>query len=265
MPYRVDLESPPDDAFDRLVGLGALDVDVVDGGIAAIIPDTVAIESVARALDQDLHALRVTKVRGRDAESTWVVQPHGIRVRQLEIVPADRPSRAGALRMIDGPAFGTGMHPTTELCLEGLDDELSSSHPLTVLDVGTGSGILALAALHGGVPRAMAIDIDADAVRVAAANARLNGMGARLALVHGGPDALSGAWPLVLANVLAAPLTDMAPTLSQRVAHNGRLILSGIRSSLVQDVERAYRRVGMRQVRTETRDGWSALTLHASW
>ena len=151
------------------------------------------------------------------------------------------------------------------LCLEALGEELDAWRPASVLDVGTGSGVLALAALASGVPRALAVDIDANAVRVAAENARLNGMASRLALVHGGPEALAGRWPLVLANVLAAPLINMAPTLARRVAGHGRLVLSGIRSSLASDVERAYRDVGMRLVRAETRDGWSALTLYAPW
>jgi ribosomal protein L11 methyltransferase len=125
--------------------------------------------------------------------------------------------------------------------------------------------VLALAALAAGVPRVVAIDIDARAVRVAAENARLNALASRLALVQGGPEVLSGAWPLVLANVLAAPLMQLAPTLARRVGHAGRLVLSGIRATLAGDVEQAYRRVGMRVVRTDTRDGWSAVTMQASW
>src|SRR5687767_15388722 len=118
--------------------------------------------------------------------------------------------------MIDGPAFGTGLHATTELCLEALEHEVTAWRPARLLDVGTGSGILALAALRTGVPRVVAIDIDGAAIQVAAANARLNGLTSRFDLVHGGPDALSGTWPLILANVLAAPLIEMAPTLARR-------------------------------------------------
>ena len=188
-----------------------------------------------------------------------------MRVGGVEIIPADWPPHAGALRLIDGPAFGTGLHTTTALCLEALAGELSAWRPLSMLDVGTGSGVLALAALWAGVPRALAIDIDAAAVRDAAENARLNGVSSRLALVHGGPEALSGVWPLVLANVLAAPLIKMAPTLAKRVAHGGRILISGIRSSLAYDVEQAYRRVGLRLVCSQTRVGWSALTFHTSW
>jgi ribosomal protein L11 methyltransferase len=295
MPYRIDLRGAPDDALDRLVEMGALDVESIDdgGGIAAIMPDRVVPDSVAQALGLRLeHALglalggelgagltlgtgdsgsgemRVTPARGRDDGSVWVLSPRPVQAGRLRIVPADwppDPPEAGMLRMVDGPAFGTGLHPTTALCLEALDDELTAWRPQSVLDVGTGSGVLALAALCIGVPRVVALDIDAAAVRVAAENARLNGLASRLYLVHGGPEALSGSWPLVLANVLAAPLMEMSFTLARRVGRGGRLVLSGIRSSLAADVEQAYRRVGIKQVRTQARDGWTALTFHASW
>ena len=292
MPYRIDLRGAAADVFDRLVELGAIDVEDVEpvenvenvddvddhdrrgGGVAAIMPDGIGADTVAHALGIAIGDVRVTPARGRDDESIWVLNPRPVRAGRLRIVPANWPREAdpnadaNVLRMVDGPAFGTGLHPTTALCLEALDDELTAwppEQPKRVLDVGTGSGVLALAALASGVPRVVAIDIDADAVRIAAENARLNGLSSRLHLVHGGPEALTGFWPLVLANVLAAPLMDMAPTLARRVGRSGRLVLSGIRSSLATDVEQAYRHVGMRPVRSQARDGWTALTLHASW
>jgi ribosomal protein L11 methyltransferase len=290
MPYRIDLRGAAADVFDRLVELGAIDIEDVEdvenvegvegvddhdrGGVAAIMPDGIGADTVAHALGIAIGDVRVTPARGRDNESVWVLKARPVRAGRLLVVPADWPAdrpaegEAGALRMVDGPAFGTGLHPTTALCLEALDDELTAwppEQPKRVLDVGTGSGVLALAALTWGVPRVVAVDIDADAVRVAAENAHLNGLSSRLHLVHGGPEALSGFWPLVLANVLAAPLIEMAPILARRVGRSGRLVLSGIRSSLAPDVEHAYRRVGMRLVRAQARDGWTALTLHSSW
>jgi ribosomal protein L11 methyltransferase len=262
MPYRIDLDHPPDDAIDRLIELGALDVDLVHHGVAAIVPDSVAADRIARVLGCGVH---VTAARGRDDGSIWVVQQRAVRVAGLEVVPADHPPRVGALRMIDGPAFGSGLHATTALCLEALSDELDASPPAAVLDVGTGSGILALAALRAGIAQVLAIDIDRDAVRVAAENARLNGFRARFTLVQGGPEALRGQWPLVVANVLAAPLIEMAPAITKLMGRGGRLVLSGIRSSLAREVERAYQRGGMHHVRTASRDGWSALPLQASW
>jgi ribosomal protein L11 methyltransferase len=134
-----------------------------------------------------------------------------------------------------------------------------------MLDVGTGSGILALAALTLGVPRALAIDIDDEALQVAAENARINGLSDRLQLARGGPESVTGTWALVLANVLAAPLIEMAPALVRRVAHHGQLVLSGIPSSVEEDVDRAYRHLGMRRVRATSRAGWVALEMLASW
>jgi ribosomal protein L11 methyltransferase len=88
--------------------------------------------------------------------------------------------------LIDASPFGTGLHPTTALCLEALDDIVQIAHPAAVLDVGTGSGVLSLSALALGVPRALALDIDDEALRTAAHNARLNGIHDRLQLARGG-------------------------------------------------------------------------------
>jgi ribosomal protein L11 methyltransferase len=167
--------------------------------------------------------------------------------------------------MSDGPAFGTGLHPTTALCLEALAEVLDRAVPSRMLDVGTGSGILAIAALHAGVPRAAGLDIDPAALNVAAANARLNGCATRLDLICGDPDAIRGAWPLVMANLSAAVLIDMASALSRRIERGGQLVLSGVASALTDDVARAYRHVGMRIDHQLTRQGWSALLLQATW
>jgi ribosomal protein L11 methyltransferase len=263
VPYRIDLPGAPAVLFDRLVDLGALDVEATADGVAALLPDSVSPASVAAALGAN--HVHIAPAHGRDDGSVWVLSRRPVRAGQLQIVPAGWPAGDGALRLVDGPAFGTGLHPTTALCLEIIADNVATRPPAAALDVGTGSGVLALAALHAGVPRAVAIDIDGDAIRVAAENARLNRLEARLRLVRGGPSSVSGQWPLVLANVLAAPLAAMAPELAQRVARRGQLVLSGIRSSLAVEVEQAYRRVGMQRVSERQRDGWSALTLQASW
>ena len=264
MPYRIDVTRADDAALDRLVALGALDVDhSPGGGIAALMPDGVAPEHVARALALD--ALSISPAVGRDAGSVWILSPRPIRIGRLRIVPAHAGTEPGVLRLTDSAAFGTGLHPTTAMCLEAVEEALQPSTPGALLDVGTGSGVLALAALLMGVPRALGLDIDAEAVRAAAANARLNALDRRLQLVRGGPDAVAGTWPLVVANLLAAPLVELAPVLVRRVGHHGRLVLSGIPSSVESDVDRAYRRLGMQHVRAQSRAGWSALVLQSSW
>jgi ribosomal protein L11 methyltransferase len=264
VPYRVDVTRASDAALDRLVELGALDVEhSPGGGIAALMPDGVAPEHVAQALG--VTDLSVSPAVGRDAGSVWTLSPRPTRVGRLWIVPAHAGAEPGVLRLTDSAAFGTGLHPTTVMCLEAIEECLQPTAAATLLDVGTGSGVLALAALLMGVPRALGIDTDAEALRAAAENARLNALDWRLQLARGGPDAVAGTWPLVVANLLAAPLVELAPVLVRRVGHHGRLVLSGIPSSVEGDVDRAYRRLGMHRVRTQSRAGWSALVLQASW
>lgn len=264
MPYRVDLRHASHDTLDRLIELGALDAELSnDGSVAALMPDRVSCEQVASAVGAE--DVSVSPAIGRDDKSVWILSPRAIQIGRIRIVPSDVDAAPHSLRLIDAAAFGSGLHPTTALCLEALEEAVTLAPPDAVLDVGTGSGVLALAALMQGVPRAIGLDIDDEALRVAAQNARINALHERLELARGGPEAVAGTWPLVLANVLAAPLIEMAPTLVRRVGHHGQLVLSGIPSSVEPDVHDAYRRLGMQRVRTTSRAGWVALVMQASW
>jgi hypothetical protein len=120
VPYRVDLRAGAvEDVLDRLVELGALDVDLpADGRIAALLPDSVSPEQVARALG--IAHLLVSPAVGRDAGSVWVLEPRPTEIGRLRIVPAHMEAGPGDLRLADAAAFGTGLHPTTALCLEAL-------------------------------------------------------------------------------------------------------------------------------------------------
>ncbi len=263
MPYRIDISSPPHNAFDQLVELGALDIEPVNDGFAAIIPDDVTPDVVAGALG--VPNVAVSPVIGRDNGSVWLLNPSPVQIGSVLIAPPDVPAPPGALRLTDSAAFGTGRHPTTRLCVEALQETFTIAVPDSILDIGTGSGVLALTALKMGVPRAVGLDIDAGALKIAAEHARLNNLVDRLQLVLGGPGAVDGVWPLVVANVLAAPLIEMAPILVRRVGHSGRLILSGIPWSLETEVAHAYKRLGMRHLRSVTRAGWTVLIVQASW
>jgi ribosomal protein L11 methyltransferase len=226
-------------------------------------PDTVSTVDLATALGRT--DVRVSPAVGRDDESVWTLSLRPVRLRTLQILPASMPATPGAVRIADGPAFGTGLHPTTVLCLEALEDLLDVVTRARVLDVGTGSGILALAAVQRGATGAVAIDTDAEAVRTAAENVRLNRATDRVLLVRGGVDALRGVWPVVVANIRAAELMELAPSLVRRVASGGRLVLSGIPQSVALDVEHTYRRFGMRHIGIDRREGWAALLLAPSW
>jgi ribosomal protein L11 methyltransferase len=264
MPYRIDFRSARDDSLERLVELGALDVELsIDGVMSALMPDAVTSEHIARTLG--IHEISVSPAVGRDAGSVWVLSPRPIHIGRLRIVPASVETERDSLKLIDALAFGTGLHTTTALCLEALDEALQIDVPDAVLDVGTGSGVLALGALLLGVPRALGIDIDGSALDVAAENARINGLGERLQLVRGGPETLTGTWPLVFANIVAGSLIEMAAVLVRRVGHDGVLVLSGIACSVEHDIERAYRHLGIRLVDVKSRAGWVALVFRASW
>jgi ribosomal protein L11 methyltransferase len=263
MPYRIDIPCPPADALDRLVELGALDVESVGGGLAAILPDGVSPEDAAGKLG--VAGVAVSAASGRDNGSVWMLSLRAIRIGGILIAPPGAATQPNALRISDSHAFGTGHHPTTALCIEALEEILSVECVDSILDVGIGSGILALAALKMGVPHAAGLDIDAEALEAAAENARLNGVGGRLRLVLGGPDAVDGTWPLVVANVLAAPLIEIAPALVRRLARGGRLILSGMPWGLESEVRQAYQRLGLVHTATLTRAGWTALVARTSW
>ena len=254
MPYRIDIARPPADAFDRLLELGALDIDAdIDssGGLAAILPDAVTRENLAAALPGA--GIVASPAISRDSGSVWILRPRVVRVENVVI------------RLTDSPAFGTGCHPTTALCIEALDEAIHFMHPDSLLDVGTGSGILALAALTMGVKHAVGVDTDPDAVQVAAEHARMNNVADRFKLVLGGPETAGGTWQLVVANILAAPLIEMAPVLVRRVASHGRLILSGIPQSLEGEVRQSYERLGMRLISSRSREAWVVVVLQASW
>jgi ribosomal protein L11 methyltransferase len=243
--------------------LAALDIEAVDDGLAAIFPDGVTPHTVAGALSKA--NLSLSAAIGRDNDSVWLLSPRAVRIGGVLIAPPEAAASHNTLRLIDSKAFGTGHHPTTALCVEALEEILTAERLDRILDVGTGSGILALSALMMGVSDAVALDIDADALKVAAENARLNNLAGRLRLILGGPDVVDGNWPLVVANVLAAPLIDMAPVLVRRLGNRGRLILSGISSSLEFEVRQSYQHFGIRHIGSKARAGWTVLMLEASW
>jgi ribosomal protein L11 methyltransferase len=143
--------------------------------------------------------------------------------------PAPTGGTFAIVRLDPGLAFGSGTHPTTALCLRWLD-ALAGDGVLQgrdVLDFGCGSGILALAALQLGAASATGIDNDPQALLATRDNAQRNGVGDALA-VHLPEDAPAKAYPIVVANILAAALDALADTLAARVAPGGRIALSGI-------------------------------------
>lgn len=154
-----------------------------------------------------------------------------------------------------GMAFGSGTHPTTALCLEWLDGaDLRGTH---VIDYGCGSGVLAIAALRLGAARAEALDIDPQALIASADNARRNNVAGQLSIAT--PDRVSGTPADVLvANILARPLIELAPRFATLVRPGGRLVLSGLLDSQGSEV-RAACAPWFEWDSDATRDGWLRL------
>lgn len=195
-------------------------------------------------------------------EQNWVritqAQFDPIRVSdRLWIVPSwhAQPDPAAINITLDpGMAFGTGSHPTTRLCLEWLDRVITGGE--TVIDYGCGSGILALAASRLGAARVTGTDIDPHALDAARYNAERNG--ATLELMHS-RETIDHQADIVVANILANPLTVLAPLLCGLTRSGGRIALSGILSAQTDMVCDAYRPAFELEVAGE-RDGWVLLT-----
>jgi ribosomal protein L11 methyltransferase len=165
-------------------------------------------------------------------------------------------------------AFGTGHHGTTRGCLLLLDHVLKSQTPRRVLDLGTGTGVLAIAAAKGLKRTVLASDIDAPSVKVARENARLNAVGnfvqAIRATGFAAPEfARHGPFDLVLANILANPLRQLAGPMARHLAPGAFVILSGLLNHQAASVVAAYRARGLVPLRHLKIEGWSSLLLRA--
>jgi ribosomal protein L11 methyltransferase len=163
-------------------------------------------------------------------------------------------------------AFGTGHHGTTRGCLLLLDSVLKAHRPRRVLDLGTGTGVLAIAAAKASHGEVLASDIDPLSVRVARDNARLNGAGNWVRTIHANGFSARQfgqrrPFDLVLANILANPLRQMATPMARHLAPSALVILSGLLPSQTQGVIAAYRARGLVLLRHLQIEGWSSLLL----
>jgi ribosomal protein L11 methyltransferase len=195
------------------------------------------------------------------AEQNWVQltqsQFDPIRVSgRLWIVPSwhETPDPAAVNLILDpGMAFGTGSHPTTRLCLEWLERNVSDG--CTMLDYGCGSGILAIAAARLGAGQVAGVDIDPQAVDAARANAERNGVSA---LFADSAEPVAGEYDLVVANILSNPLRVLAPAICAHVRRGGRLSLSGILREQADEIIAIYAQWMPLQV-ADTREDWVCL------
>ena len=209
--------------------------------------------------------LRVRPVDDADWTDAWKAGYVPQRIGRVVIVPSwlDEPIGPDevALRLDPGMAFGTGLHPTTRACLTLL--QAIEPMPPVVLDVGSGSGILALAALRLGAERAVCYDTDPLAVEATLANAAANDLGDRVTANLGSlsPAPPAEPYPLVLANLVAAVLIDLAEPLAAHTAPGGTLLASGIIEDRAAEVIAALTAAGLVPERRLDDGEWVSLRL----
>ena len=229
------------------------------------------ITALFTAQDAAVYAQTVLQVQDFAAEcADWQVRAvedqDWVRLTQSQFAPVEitptfwvvpswheaPPEAKRIIRLDPGLAFGTGTHPTTQMCLRWI-----AEHDFTnerVLDYGCGSGILAIAAGQHGAPEVDAVDIDPAAVSSTQANAQANGV----QLQAGLPEAAQGRYHVVLANILASPLKVLAPLLCS--LSQGQLVLAGILARQADELKAAYAPYCQLEVRDE-QDGW--ILMHA--
>jgi ribosomal protein L11 methyltransferase len=203
--------------------------------------------------------LHLERLEEQDWSVAWRARIRSTRVGRLWVGPPweTPPSGAVALHIEPKMAFGTGDHPTTALCLSAVDDFLLGHPGATVLDVGTGTGVLALAARKLGASRVVGVDSDAVSVALAQENAQANGVsgvdlsGATLAEVEGRFD-------LVLANILANTLVELAQPLAAHVQHT--LVLAGVLQHQADEVTAAFVKEGLTRGPRASSGDWVRLS-----
>ncbi|HET8568213.1 MAG TPA: 50S ribosomal protein L11 methyltransferase [Candidatus Limnocylindria bacterium] len=203
--------------------------------------------------------VRVRRIAEEDWLASWKAAFTPIRIGAFHVRPSwsTAPAEAGSIPVVldPGMAFGTGLHPTTQQCLEALSMlELAGR---SLLDVGTGSGILAIAAAKRGARPVVAVDDDPIAVEAARENAAANGVAVDVGA--GSAADIRGSFDVVVANIVADVLTRIAPDLRARLAPGGRLVLGGIVAEKEAAALAAFAPLGERE--RDRRGDWVRVTL----
>jgi ribosomal protein L11 methyltransferase len=209
----------------------------------------------------------LSSVSAEDWSSSWKANFKPLRVGQrLLIVPSWEEVHPGpediVLHLDPGMAFGTGGHETTRLCLELLE-QIMDDMPLllspSVLDLGTGSGILAMAAVQLGAGRVCAVDIDPQAVEVARENLAANGLTEQVECSTAPLESMTENFDVILANILAEELVRLAPYLAERLTRGGSLVLSGILAEKEGQVRTGFTSQPLKYLATLQAGEWVAL------
>ena len=204
------------------------------------------------------YTLNTEGVEQEDWQNAWKQYYHAMDIgRRLAIVPGweEYDTDRTVITMDPGMAFGTGTPETTSLCLETLDELVQGGERM--LDIGTGSGILAIAALKLGAKEAEGVDIDPMCVRTAGENARSNGVAEKLTVLVGDlSDKASGVYDIITANIVAAAILSLAPAVPALMAPGAKFIASGIIDERRDEVLNGLKAAGLRPVQVKEKRGW---------
>jgi ribosomal protein L11 methyltransferase len=207
--------------------------------------------------------MALTFVEEKDWAEAWKAHFHPLPIgKRLVVSPSwsryePQPGQV-VVELDPGMAFGTGAHPTTQLCLVALEEIIQGGE--TVLDWGTGSGLLAIAALKLGAAEVIAGDVDPNAVRIARENARRNGVEERAEWVVGErPTCLYLSADVTVCNILANIILMLSNDLAAVTRPGGRLIASGIIDTRREEVEKGLQKAGFRIDRVDTQGEWVAI------
>ena len=207
------------------------------------------------------YKLETSGIEQEDWQNAWKKYYHAMDIGQrLAIVPGWETYDTDriVITMDPGMAFGTGTHETTSLCLETLDSMVKGGE--RVLDIGTGSGILAIAALKLGAASAEGVDIDPVAVRTAGENAALNGVQDKLTVLVGDlSDKASGTYDIITANIVANAILSLAPAVPGLMAEGATFIASGIIDSRKDEVIAGLEKAGLSVVEVKEKRGWECI------
>ena len=197
-------------------------------------------------------------IEQEDWQNGWRKYYHPLEIgRRLAVVPSWQEYDTDRVKLLLDPglAFGTGGHETTSLCLEALDELVQGGERM--LDIGTGSGILAIAALKLGAASAEGVDIDPVAVRTAVENAALNQVEDRFSgLVGDLSDQARGTYQIITANIVANAIISLSPAVPGLLAEGGHFIASGIIDTRADEVEEALRAAGLTVAARKEKRGW---------
>ena len=204
------------------------------------------------------YTLSTAGVEQEDWQNAWKKYYHAMDIgKRLAIVPGweEYQTDRTVITMDPGMAFGTGTHETTSLCLEVLDERVKGGERM--LDIGTGSGILAIAALKLGAAEAEGVDIDPMCVRTAGENAERNGVQDRLKVLVGDlSDKATGVYSIITANIVAAAILSLAPHVPALMAPDAVFIASGIIDTRKDEVMEGLRAAGLDPIEVHEKRGW---------